>query len=178
MAGTAEVSASLSSCSSTSDNSIDKKNSLFTNTKFAQTTDVELGNKPVSETYSSHQQRLRRVIEDNLFLRNILLMLSNHENLLVQGRSKLYYSDKDPYYALTGSDYYIYTLRRILIQPTFLLIDFPLFLLIVLKRLKAGDLQCTYMLVKVARMITPCRFVSGKSYPYALFSKLYLNTNN
>jgi hypothetical protein len=33
----------------------------------------------------------------------------------VQGRSKLYYSDKDPYYALTGSDYYIYTLRRILI---------------------------------------------------------------
>lgn len=81
MAGTAEVSASLSSCSSTSDNSIDKKNSLFTNTKFAWTTDVELGNKPVSETYSSHQQRLRRVIEDNLFLRNILLMLSNHENL-------------------------------------------------------------------------------------------------
>lgn len=66
MAGTAEVSASLSSCSSTSDNSIDKKNSLFTNTKFAWTTDVELGNKPVSETYSSHQQRLRRVIEDNL----------------------------------------------------------------------------------------------------------------
>lgn len=115
MAGTAEVSASLSSCSSTSDNSIDKKNSLFTNTKFAWTTDVELRNKPVSETYSSHQQRLRRVIEDNLFLRNILLMLSNHENLLVQGRSKLYYSDKDPYYALTGSDYYIYTLRRILI---------------------------------------------------------------
>lgn len=47
MAGTAEVSASLSSCSSTSDNSIDKKNSLFTNTKFAWTTDVELGNKPV-----------------------------------------------------------------------------------------------------------------------------------
>lgn len=42
MAGTAEVSASLSSCSSTSDNSIDKKNSLFTNTKFAWTTDVEL----------------------------------------------------------------------------------------------------------------------------------------
>ena len=46
MAGTAEVSVSLSSCSSTSDNSIDKKNSLFTNTKFAWTTDVELGNKP------------------------------------------------------------------------------------------------------------------------------------
>lgn len=118
MTGTAEVSASLSSCSSTSDisdNSINTKNSLLANAKFAWTTDVELGSKPVSETYSSHQQRLRRAIEDNLFLRNILLMLSNHENLLVQGRSKLYYSDKDPHYALTGSDYYIYTLRRILI---------------------------------------------------------------
>ena len=115
MSGTAEVSASLSSCSSTSDNSINTKNSLLANAKFAWTTDVELGSKPVSETYSSHQQRLRRAIEDNLFLRNILLMLSNHENLLVQGRSKLYYSDKDPHYALTGSDYYIYTLRRILI---------------------------------------------------------------
>ena len=105
MSGTAEVSASLSSCSSTSDNSINTKNSLLANAKFAWTTDVELGSKPVSETYSSHQQRLRRAIEDNLFLRNILLMLSNHENLLVQGRSKLYYSDKDPHYALTGSDY-------------------------------------------------------------------------
>jgi len=115
MNGTAEVSASLSSCPSTSDNSINKKNSFFTNTKFAWTTDVELGSRPVSESYFSHQQRLRRVIEDNLFLRNILLMLSNHENLLVQGRFKLYYSDKAPYYALTGSDYYIYTLRRILI---------------------------------------------------------------
>ena len=115
MAGTAEVSASLSSCSSTSDNSINTKNSLLANAKFVWTTDVELGSKPVSETYSSYQQRLRRAIEDNLFLRNILLMLSNHENLLVQGRSKLYYSDKAPHYALTGSDYYIYTLRRILI---------------------------------------------------------------
>ena len=64
MAGTAEVSASLSSCSSTSDNSIDKKNSLFTNTKFAWTTEMCI---------------------------------------------------RDRYYALTGSDYYIYTLRRILI---------------------------------------------------------------
>lgn len=115
MTGTAEVSASLSSCSFTSDNSINTKNSLLANAKFVWTTDVELGSKPVSETYSSHQQRLRRAIEDNLFLRNILLMLSNHENLLVQGRSKLYYSDKAPHYALTGSDYYIYTLRRILI---------------------------------------------------------------
>ena len=74
-----------------------------------------MGNKPITEIYSMNQQRLRRALEDNIFLRNILLVLSNHENLLVQDQSKLYYSDKDPYYAMTGSDYYIYTLRRILI---------------------------------------------------------------
>lgn len=108
------VSSSLSSCSSDSD-SFEKKTSSFANTEYAWIKDIELGNKPISENYSSQQQRLRRALEDNIFLRNILLILSNHENLLVQGRTKLYYSDKDPYYALTGSDYYIYTLRRILI---------------------------------------------------------------
>ena len=111
---TTEVSASLSSCSSTLSN-INKSSSMFANTKLAWTSDVELGNKPVSETFSFNQQRLRRVLEDNIFLRNILLILSNHEGLLVQGRTKLFYSDKDPHYALAGCDYYIYTLRRILI---------------------------------------------------------------
>lgn len=106
------VSSSLSSATS---NNIQQRTSLFANTKFAWTTDMELGSKPISESSSPNQQRLRRILEDNLFLRNILLILSNHENLLVQGRAKLYYSDKAPCHALTGSDYYIYTLRRILI---------------------------------------------------------------
>ncbi len=110
---TSEVSASFSSCSS-SDN-LEKKSSAFTDNKYTWTSDMELGNRPVSETYSMNQQRLRRILEDNLSLKNILLMLSNHENLLVHDWAKLFYSDKDPYYALTGSDYYIYTLRRILI---------------------------------------------------------------
>lgn len=114
LAQACEVSASLSSCSSESD-SFEKKASSFDNDEYSWTNNVELGSKPISETYSSQQQRLRRVLEENVFLRNILLILSNHENLLVQGKTKLYYSDKDPYYALTGSDYYIYTLRRILI---------------------------------------------------------------
>lgn len=109
---TSQVSASLSSCSS---NALKQNSSVFSNIKFSWTTDVELGAKPLSEIYSSSQQRLRRVAEDNLLLRNIFLILSNHENLLVHGRTKQYYSDKDPVYALTGSDYYIYTLRRILI---------------------------------------------------------------
>lgn len=110
---TGEVSASFSSCSS-SDN-LEKNSSAFDNAKYTLASDMVFGNKPITETYSTNQQRLRRTLEDNLFLRNILLILSNHENLRVHGWAKLYYSDKDPYYALTGSDYYIYTLRRILI---------------------------------------------------------------
>ena len=110
-----EVSASVSSCSSASSNDIRQENSRLADTKYSWTTDVELGTKPITEIYLSNQQRTRRVIEDNLFLRNIFLILSNHENLLVHGRTKQYFSDKNPYYAVTGSDYYIYTLRRILI---------------------------------------------------------------
>lgn len=114
LAEACEVSASLSSCSSASEG-FDKKASTFSDDEYAWTNNVELGSKPISETYPSQQQRLRRALEENVLLRNILLILSNHENLLVQGKTKLYYSDKDPYYASTGSDYYIYTLRRILI---------------------------------------------------------------
>lgn len=114
-AETCNVSATLSSCSSTSSKKIKQESSKFADTRFSWTTDVELGTKPLTEIYSSNQQRIRRVIEDNIFLRNIFLILSNHENLLVHGRTKQYFSDKDPYYAVTGSDYYIYTLRRILI---------------------------------------------------------------
>ncbi|ADV43113.1 hypothetical protein [Bacteroides helcogenes] len=111
----AEVSASLSSCSSYALSNINKSSSIYADIKLIGVSDVELGSKPISETYSFNQQRLRRIIEDNLFLRNILLILSNHEAHLVQSLTKLYYSDKDPNYALAGCDYYIYTLRRILI---------------------------------------------------------------
>lgn len=110
-----EVSASTSSISAISDINIDEPNSTFSHAKFMWSSDVELGTKPLTEVYTSNQQRLRRVLEDNLFLRNIFLILSNHENLLVQGQTKLYFSDKAPCYALAGSDYYIFTLRRILI---------------------------------------------------------------
>ena len=109
-----EVTAYLSSYSSTSDN-LGTRKSVLSDTEHFWSQDVELGNKSISETYFSNQQRLRRVLEDESFLKNILLMLSNHENLLVQGRTKLYYSDQDPYYVIVGCDYYIFTLRRILI---------------------------------------------------------------
>lgn len=104
-----EISASLSSASN-----IENTSSAFAHAKFTWASDVELGNKPITEVYSSNQQRLRRIFEDNMFLRHIFLILSNHENLLVQRQTKLYYSDKASY-ALSGSDYYIFTLRRILI---------------------------------------------------------------
>ena len=42
-------------------------------------------------------------------------MISSHHNLLVHDQSKLYYSDKDPHYTSFSSEYYIYTLRRIVI---------------------------------------------------------------
>lgn len=112
LANECEVSASLSSSSSASN--IDNTGAVSAYAKFVWSSDVELGNKPLTEVYSSNQQRLRRVLEDNLFLRSIFLILSNHENLLVQGQTKLYYTDKASY-ASTGSDYYIFTLRRILI---------------------------------------------------------------
>lgn len=63
---TSAVSASSSLSSATFKN-IQQRTSLFTNTKFAWTTDMELGSKPVSENNISNQQRLRRVLEDNLF---------------------------------------------------------------------------------------------------------------
>lgn len=112
---TNKVSATLSSCSSISSNKFKQESSRFADAEYSWVTDVELGIKPVTEVYSSNQQRIRRTIEDNLFLRNIFLMLSSHEDLLVRGRTKQYFSDKYPCYAVIGSDYYIYTLRRILI---------------------------------------------------------------
>lgn len=78
--------------------------------------DVELGAKPISETYSfSFSQRLRRVIEVSDFLRDIMQKLCLRENLLVLDKSKSFHSDKDPVYAQSSCEYYIFALRRILI---------------------------------------------------------------
>ena len=56
-----KTSATLSSCSSTSSKKIKQENSRFADISYSWTTDVELGTKPISEIYSSHQQRIRRV---------------------------------------------------------------------------------------------------------------------
>ncbi|MCD8183125.1 MAG: hypothetical protein LUE99_08565 [Bacteroides sp.] len=113
-AAACEVSASLSSCSSASD-TFEKSNSTFRDTQCSWNTDVELGYKPFSRIYSSSQQSFRRTVEEESLLRNIFQILSNHAEVLVHGRAQLYYSDKDPDYAVTGCDYYVYMLRQILI---------------------------------------------------------------
>lgn len=115
-AAVCKVSASSSSLRNvSSNNAVNDAKSLFTNTKFMWSTDVELGNKPISERYSFNSQRFRRAMETSSFLRGIFLILSHHQDLLVHDQSKLYYSDKDPHYASFSSEYYIYTLRRIII---------------------------------------------------------------
>ena len=114
-ASTCEVSASSSSLkNASSDNVANNTRSLFTNSKFMWTTDAELGNKPISERYSFNPYRFRRAVETASFMKGILL-ISSHHNLLVHDQSKLYYSDKDPHYTSFSSEYYIYTLRRIVI---------------------------------------------------------------
>lgn len=109
-----ESSATLSLRSSSLDG-IEKENSSYTNNLYSWSSVMELGTKSSSENYTSNQQRLRRMMEDNLFLKNIILILSSRENLLTLGKVRLCYSDQSSLYSLAGSDYYIFRLRRILI---------------------------------------------------------------
>ena len=77
--------------------------------------DVELGLKLVTES-NSNNYRLRRIIEINDSLKDVMQkFLVLRENSLVLDQSKSFYSDKDPHYSITCSDYYVFALRRILI---------------------------------------------------------------
>ena len=113
--GMVEKASSSSLKNASSDNVANNtRSNLFTNSKFMWTTDAELGSKPISERYSFNPYRFRRAVETASVMRG-LLMISSHHNLLVHDQSKLYYSDKDPHYTSFSSEYYIYTLRRIVI---------------------------------------------------------------
>ncbi len=89
----------------------------FDKSQSLSVSDVELGFKPVSETYSyTNNLRLRRILEDsNLFNDTMRKLCLLRENLLVLDQSKSYYSDKDPHYVSISCQYYIFALRRILI---------------------------------------------------------------
>lgn len=78
--------------------------------------DVEMGVKPLTETFSSSSsQRLRRVVEVSDFMKDIVHKLCLRDNLLILDRSKFFYSDKDPGSFQIGCEYYIFALRHILI---------------------------------------------------------------
>lgn len=87
----------------------------YDNSQSLSISDVELGFKPVTETNANHY-RLRRIIEINDSLKGAIHKFSLlRENSLVLDQSKSYYSDKDPHYSITCSDYYVFALRHILI---------------------------------------------------------------
>lgn len=78
--------------------------------------DVELGFKSVTETYSfSNSQRMRRAVELSIFFKGLVRGLCLRENLLVLDKSKSYRSDKDLHTAQSSTEYYVFALRRILI---------------------------------------------------------------
>lgn len=88
---------------------------LLNDTHSAWASDMETGGKSISESFNINFQRIRRAEESTSFLRYILLVLSQRQNSLVLEHSKQYYLDKGPHYASFSSEYYIYTLRQILI---------------------------------------------------------------
>lgn len=92
---------------------VDNHSVDFDNSQTLSISDVELGFKPVTETYSSNY-RFRRFVETNVLdaMHKFFLL---RENSLVLDQSKSYYSDKDPHYSIICSDYYVFALRRILI---------------------------------------------------------------
>lgn len=104
---------SQSSSDGQTDSSINANSLGVDKSQSLSISDVELGFKSLSETYSSNY-RLRRFVETNV-LDTIHKFFLLRENLLVLDQSKSYYSDKDPHYSIICSDYYVFALRRILI---------------------------------------------------------------
>ena len=95
--------------------SVDNQSVSYDNSQSLTISDVELGFKLVTES-NSNNYRLRRIIEINDSLKDVMhKFLVLRENSLVLDQSKSFYSDKDPHYSITCSDYYVFALRRILI---------------------------------------------------------------
>lgn len=95
--------------------SVDGQSVSYDSVRSLSVSDVELGLKLVSES-NSNNYRLRRIIEINDSLKDVMhKFLVLRENSLVLDQSKSFYSDKDPHYSITCSDYYVFALRHILI---------------------------------------------------------------
>lgn len=89
----------------------------FNKSQSLSVSDVELGFKPISETYSyTNNLRLRRILELADAQKDVMYKFCLlRENQLVSDKSKSNYFDKDPHNASISCDYYIFALRRILI---------------------------------------------------------------
>lgn len=91
--------------------SVDGQSVSYDSVRSLSVSDVELGlNQTLiiivcGESLKS-MTSLKDVMQKFLVLR---------ENSLVLDQSKSFYSDKDPHYSITCSDYYVFALRRILI---------------------------------------------------------------
>ena len=95
--------------------SVDGQSVSYDSVRSLSVSDVELGLKLVTES-NSINYRLRRISEINDSLKDVMQkFLVLRENSLVLDQSKSFYSDKDPHYSITCSDYYVFALRRILI---------------------------------------------------------------
>ena len=112
-----DSSCQLSELSSDSNqrSSVDGQSVSYDSVRSLSVSDVELGLKLVTES-NSNNYRLRRIIEINDSLKDVMhKFLVLRENSLVLDQSKSFYSDKDPHYSITCSDYYVFALRHILI---------------------------------------------------------------
>ena len=116
-ASNCEASCQLSESSSdvNRNSSVDNQSVSYDNSQSLTISDVELGFKLVTDS-NSNNYRLRRIIEINDSLKDVMhKFLVLRENSLVLDQSKSFYSDKDPHYSITCSDYYVFALRHILI---------------------------------------------------------------
>ena len=114
-ASNCEASCQLSESSSdvNRNSSVDNQSVSYDNSQSLTISDVELGFKLVTES-NSNNYRLRRIIEINDSLKDVMPVSLLRENSLVLDQSKSFYSDKDPHYSITCSDYYVFALRHIL----------------------------------------------------------------
>lgn len=76
--------------------------------------DMELGEKTVAQGFVYNSMRIRKSNDISFFFRNIMYQLSCRDGLLAQGKSNFFYSSIN-HCVLPSCQYYIFTLRRILI---------------------------------------------------------------
>ena len=90
--------------------------SLYHSLHSSWTIDAELNGKTVAETNVFNSLRGRsKEVAVSAFLKEIILQLSNREDILALDKDKLYGTDKIFSYTSSSCDYYVFALRHILI---------------------------------------------------------------